>query len=136
MGGDEQYIQYVKYSPDPAFGPTDTPATFPPEKAFPTPVDLSNRTAIPAMRVSTGTLPKVARGPAILSRLATQQREVHSISNVAMAVVMKNRTTSFLLRVQTVTVQVSFLVVSEVVRAEVAASLVETTRHSARRMDQ
>jgi len=56
--GDKQYIQYVKYSPDPAFGPTDTPATFPPEKAFPTPVDLSNRTAIPAVRVSTGTLPQ------------------------------------------------------------------------------
>jgi hypothetical protein len=66
--GDEQYIQYCDY-PDalshgrvpgetqPGYNST-TPANFPPDKWFTETCDRTNRTAIPAKRISTGTLPK------------------------------------------------------------------------------
>lgn len=53
--GDEQYIQYATYQGGP--GPNDTPAINPPEKVWPTPINLTDRVSIPAMRVNTGTIP-------------------------------------------------------------------------------
>lgn len=60
--GDEQYIQYCDISTDLALSLMPlrnvTPAELPVQKAFPTACDRANRTAIPAMRVNTGTIPQ------------------------------------------------------------------------------
>lgn len=55
--GDEQYIQYCDLSTVPPLSPNATPQEFPPQQAFPKACDRSNRTAITAKRISTGTIP-------------------------------------------------------------------------------
>lgn len=54
--GDKQYIQYCMNS-DGHVPENTTPQELPPQKAFSKPCDRTNRTAIPAQRISTGTIP-------------------------------------------------------------------------------
>lgn len=56
--GDDQYIQYCDLGADASRTKNVTPEELPPHQAFPKPCDRTNLTAIPAMRISKGTLPE------------------------------------------------------------------------------
>lgn len=59
--GNHHALQYTEAGDFPPLAPTlpanATPASFPPNKAFPVPVDKSKRVVIPAIDVTTGTIP-------------------------------------------------------------------------------